>query len=130
MGKKKATKKSNGNGANLVFEAKLWLAADKLRDNLDAAEYRHVVLGLVFLKCISDAFEEMHARLVAEEDQGADLEDPDEHRAENVFWVPPAARWASLQGKPSISLLLCKSKDELVVEYTLDGYTEPTAVAG
>ena len=55
------TGKSNGNGANLGFEAKLWLAADKLRNNMDAAEYKHVVLGLIFLKYISDAFEEQHA---------------------------------------------------------------------
>ncbi len=87
----------------------MWLAADKLRNNLDAAEYKHVVLGLILLKYISDAFEEMHARLVAEADQGADPEDPDEYRAENVFWVPPEARWATLQGSaklPKIGKLL------------------------
>jgi hypothetical protein len=56
---------SNGNGANLGFEAKLWLTADKLRNNMDAAEYKHVVLGLIFLKYISDSFEEMRAKLVA-----------------------------------------------------------------
>ena len=66
MAAKKASK-SNGNGANLGFEAKLWLAADKLRNNMDAAEYKHVVLGLIFLKYISDAFEEMHATLLAEQ---------------------------------------------------------------
>ncbi len=71
--------KANGNGAALGFEAKLWQAADELRNNLDAAEYKHVVLGLIFLKYISDAFEEQHARLVAEQDQGADPEDPDEY---------------------------------------------------
>ena len=91
--------KSNGNGANLGFEAKLWLAADKLRNNMDAAEYKHVVLGLIFLKYISDAFEEMHQRLLADKAQGADPEDPDEYRAENVFWVPKEARWAHLQGQ-------------------------------
>ena len=109
MGKKKTKKKSNGNGANLGFEATLWLAADKLRNNLDAAEYKHVVLGLIFLKYISDAFEEMHARLVAEADQGADPEDLDEYRAENVFWVPPEARWSNLQAsakQPKIGKLL------------------------
>ena len=91
--------KSNGNGANLGFEAKLWLAADKLRNNMDAAEYKHVVLGLIFLKYISDSFEEMHQRLLADKAQGADPEDADEYRAENVFWVPKEARWAHLQGK-------------------------------
>jgi type I restriction enzyme M protein len=85
--------------ASLGFEAKLWLAADKLRSNMDAAEYKHVVLGLIFLKYISDKFEEHHARLAAGKGdyKGADPEDPDEYKAENVFWVPPAARWAYLQ---------------------------------
>ncbi|MFN7134364.1 MAG: type I restriction-modification system subunit M N-terminal domain-containing protein, partial [Myxococcales bacterium] len=73
---------------DLGFEAKLWQAADKLRNNLDAAEYKHVVLGLIFLKYVSDAFEERRAQLEAEADQGADPEDPDEYRAENIFWVP------------------------------------------
>ncbi|MEI8372384.1 MAG: class I SAM-dependent DNA methyltransferase [Planctomycetota bacterium] len=91
--------KSNGNGANLGFEAKLWLAADKMRNNMDAAEYKHVVLGLIFLKYISDSFEEMHQRLLAAKGEGADPEDADEYRAENVFWVPKEARWAHLQGK-------------------------------
>ncbi|CAN5522236.1 hypothetical protein BH18VER1_BH18VER1_09060 [soil metagenome] len=81
--------------ANLGFEAKLWLAADKLRSNMDAAEYKHTVLGLIFLKYISDSFEEKHAQLTKE--PGADAEDPDEYKAENVFWVPPAARWSYLQ---------------------------------
>jgi len=103
MGKGKAAAKkpgkSNGNGANLGFEAKLWLAADKLRNNMDAAEYKHVVLGLIFLKYISDSFEEMHQRLLAEQDEGAEPEDADEYRAENVFWVPKEARWSHLQGK-------------------------------
>jgi type I restriction enzyme M protein len=90
---------SNGNGANLGFEQTLWLAADKLRNNLDAAEYKHVVLGLIFLKYISDAFAEVHAKLAAQQGEGADPEDPDEYRAVGVFWVPPEARWASLQAK-------------------------------
>src|SRR2546429_3900882 len=77
------------NSANIGFEAKLWLAADKLRSNMDAAEYKHVVLGLIFLKYISDAFEEHHAKLVAGKGEyaGANAEDPDEYRADNVFWV-------------------------------------------
>ncbi len=90
---------SKGNGANLGFEAKLWQAADKLRNNMDAAEYKHVVLGLIFLKYISDAFEEHRAKLVAGQGDyaGANPEDPDEYKAENIFWVPPAARWSHLQ---------------------------------
>ena len=82
--------------ATTGHEAELWRMADALRGSMDAAEYKHVVLGLVFLKYISDAFEEMHARLEGERDQGADPEDPDEYRAENIFWVPPEARWSRL----------------------------------
>jgi type I restriction enzyme M protein len=85
----------NGNGANLGFEEKLWQAADKLRGHMDAAEYKHVVLGLVFLKYISDAFEEQRAWLAKE--PAADPEDRDEYTAENVFWVPIPARWPELQ---------------------------------
>ncbi len=85
------------NGADIGFEAKLWQAADKLRNNLDAAEYKHVVLGLIFLKYISDAFGERHAVLLAEQAQGANPEDPDEYRGEGVFWVPPEARWEHLR---------------------------------
>jgi type I restriction enzyme M protein len=95
MARAKAKESSKGNSANIGFEAKLWLAADKLRSNMDAAEYKHVVLGLIFLKYISDSFEEKHAELTKE--KGADPEDPDEYRAENIFWVPPAARWTYLQ---------------------------------
>jgi type I restriction enzyme M protein len=76
------------NGSTLGFEAKLWQAADALRNNMDAAEYKHVVLGLIFLKYISDAFEAKHAELDAQRREGADPEDPDEYRAENIFWVP------------------------------------------
>jgi type I restriction enzyme M protein len=64
---------------------------------MDAAEYKHVVLGLIFLKYISDAFEEQHTKLEAERAQGADPEDPDEYRAVNIFWVPNEARWATLK---------------------------------
>jgi len=71
--------------------------ADALRGSMDAAEYKHVVLGLIFLKYISDAFEEIHTRLAAERAQGADPEDPDEYRAVNIFWVPPEARWSNLR---------------------------------
>jgi len=87
--------------AHLGFEAKLWLAADKLRNNMDAAEYKHVVLGLIFLKYISDSFEAHHAKLLAGEGEyaGANPEDPDEYRAENIFWVPQVARWSHLQAR-------------------------------
>ena len=78
----------NGAAGPLGFEAKLWAAADALRNNMDAAEYKHVVLGLIFLKYISDAFEAKHAELQAQVAQGADPEDPDEYRAVNIFWVP------------------------------------------
>jgi type I restriction enzyme M protein len=96
-----ARTKSNGtketpNTATIGFEAKLWLAADKLRNNMDAAEYKHVVLGLIFLKYISDTFEEHHAKLLAGKGDyaGANAE---EYKAENVFWVPADARWSHLQ---------------------------------
>ena len=86
-------------GATTGHEAELWRMADALRGSMDAAEYKHVVLGLIFLKYISDAFEEMHARLEAEQHEGADPEDPDEYRAENIFWVPPEARWSHLKAQ-------------------------------
>src|SRR5439155_24591691 len=85
------------NGATLGFEQKMWAAADKLRGHMDAAEYKHVVLGLVFLKYISDAFQERYQALKA--DKYADPEDRDEYTAENVFWVPKEARWQHIQGK-------------------------------
>lgn len=117
---RKASSKPADSTANLGFEAKLWLAADKLRNNMDAAEYKHVVLGLIFLKYISDSFEEHHGKLAEGKGDyaGANPEDPDEpsgarqtaagspkgergganqYRAENIFWVPPAARWSYLQ---------------------------------
>jgi type I restriction enzyme M protein len=80
----------------LGIEPQLWTAADTLRGNVDASEYKHVVLGLLFLKYISDAFEELHARL--QNEPGADPEDRDEYLAENVFWVPGEARWSRLRG--------------------------------
>ncbi len=78
---------------NNPLEQQLWKAADKLRKNIDAAEYKHIVLGLIFLKYISDAFDELYCRLKKEEAQGADPEDRDEYKAENVFFVPEKARW-------------------------------------
>jgi type I restriction enzyme M protein len=99
--------KANGNGANLGFEAQLFLAADKLRKNLEPSDYKHVALGLIFLKHISNAFEAKHAALLAEDPAAA--EDPDEYLAENVFWVPKEARWSHLQAKakqPTIGRLI------------------------
>jgi type I restriction enzyme M protein len=97
--RRKTGKKPNANGANVGYEAQLWQMADALRGSMDAAEYKHVVLGLIFLKYISDAFEEHHARLVAEQASGADPEDPDEYRAQSIFWVPPEARWSHLKAQ-------------------------------
>src|SRR5262249_26561804 len=90
--------------------------ADKLRNNLDAAEYKHVVLGLMFLKYISDAFEEKYQTLKLEEDLGADPEDPDEYRAENIFWVPPRARWSHLRDnarQPTIGKIIDAAMDAI-----------------
>lgn len=78
------------------IEKILWKAADKLRKNIDAAEYKHVVLGLIFLKYISDSFEVRYQQLLAEVDEGADPEDRDEYTADNVFFVPEIARWSHL----------------------------------
>ena len=86
------------------IEKQLWKSADKLRKNIDAAEYKHVVLGLIFLKYISDAFEELHAKLKSGDGEyaGADPEDKDEYKAENVFFVPETARWSYLQAKAKL----------------------------
>ena len=90
---------SGTNGATTGYERELWRMADALRGSMDAAEYKHVVLGLIFLKYISDAFEETHAQLETEVSEGADPEDPDEYRAKGVFWVPREARWPHLQAQ-------------------------------
>ena len=100
---KKAADKTSG--ATVGYEAQLWQMADALRGSMDAAEYKHVCLGLLFLKYISDAFEETHAALLAEQAQGADPEDPDEYRAESIFWVPPEARWPHLKAQARHSSL-------------------------
>lgn len=86
------------------LEKKLWKAADKLRKNMDAAEYKHVVLGLIFLKYISDSFEELHNKLVEGKGnfEGADPEDRNEYIAEKVFYVPPSARWKWIQGRAAL----------------------------
>ncbi len=87
-----------GNGANLGFENQMWAAADKLRGHMDASEYKHVVLGLIFLKYISDAFLAKYKQLEATKDTDyTDPEDRDEYAAANIFWVPREARWAMLQ---------------------------------
>ncbi len=116
--KRKTAKDST---ANLGFEAKLWLTADKLRNNMDAAEYKHVVLGLIFLKYISDTFGEHRAKLIKGEGdyEGANPEDPDEYKAENVFWVPAEARWSYLQAsakQPTIG----KTVDDAMVAIERD----------
>ncbi|MFY9609637.1 MAG: class I SAM-dependent DNA methyltransferase [Blastocatellia bacterium] len=107
--KKNNSRSANNTAANLGFEAKLWQAADALRNNMDAAEYKHVVLGLIFLKYISDAFEAKHAELESQKAQGADAEDPDEYRAVSIFWVPKEARWSHLKAsapQPTIGTLV------------------------
>jgi type I restriction enzyme M protein len=96
---KQRTRAAKNDGATVGYEAQLWQMADALRGSMDAAEYKHVVLGLIFLKYISDAFEEQHARLVADMAKGADPEDADEYRALTIFWVPPEARWAHLKAQ-------------------------------
>jgi type I restriction enzyme M protein len=107
------------NQAGEPLEKQLWKAADKLRKNIDAAEYKHVVLGLIFLKYISDAFEELYAQLKAEEEQGADPEDKDEYNGENVFFVPQAARWNLLLSKakqPDIGKFVDEAMDAIEKE--------------
>ena len=96
-----AKKTNDKNSKAEPIEKQLWKAADKLRKNIDAAEYKHVVLGLIFLKYISDAFEELYDRLKAGDGEydGADPEDKDEYKAENVFFVPETARWSYLLNK-------------------------------
>lgn len=107
------------NGATLGFEQTLWKAADKLRGSMDPSEYKHVVLGLMFLKYISDGFEEQYQKLVSQKSSGANPEDRDEYRAENVFWVPQNARWTYLQNnakQPSIGRLIDDSMDSIEKE--------------
>lgn len=102
------------NNGDLSFTAELFKAADKLRGNLEPSEYKHVALGLIFLKYISDAFEGLHARLDA--DDYADAEDPEEYLAENVFWVPKEARWSFLQAnakRPEIGKLIDEAMEAI-----------------
>ncbi len=121
MPAKQKNSTSKDSSATLGFEAKLWLAADKLRNNMDAAEYKHVVLGLIFLKYISDTFDEHHAKLVEGKGDfaGANPEDKDEYLAANIFWVPVEARWPQLQSRaklPSIG----KDVDDAMVAIERD----------
>jgi type I restriction enzyme M protein len=105
------------------LEKQLWKTADTLRKNIDAAEYKHIVLGLIFLKYISDAFEELYAKLKAEEAEGADPEDKDEYKAENIFFVPQEARWSFLQAKaklPTIGTLMDEAMDLIEKENPLE----------
>ena len=115
------------NGEPLGFEDTLWKAADKLRGSMDSSEYKHVVLGLVFLKYVDDAFGERRAQLAAEleadgitGDQAEELlESRDEYTAEGVFWVPPEARWEYLQAnakQPEIGKLIDAAMDAVEVE--------------
>jgi type I restriction enzyme M protein len=111
---KSSKNKVSGNGANLGFEAQLFLAADKLRKNLEPSDYKHVALGLIFLKYISNAFEAKHEALLAEDPAAA--EDPDEYLAETVFWVPKEARWSHLQDnakQPTIGKLIDDAMSEI-----------------
>ena len=117
MARGKTETKRNGNGANLGFEEKLWAAADKLRGHMDAAEYKHVVLGLIFLKYISDAFQERFEALKKE--ANADPEDRDEYTADNIFWVPKKARWPHLQDnakQPVIGKMIDDAMDAIEKE--------------
>ena len=97
-------KNNKSNGTNEPIEKQLWKAADKLRKNIDAAEYKHIILGLIFLKYISDAFEDLHNKLKQAEGDyaGADPEDKDEYEAENVFFVPGKSRWSYLQSRAKL----------------------------
>ncbi len=106
--------KPSSNGANLGFEAQMFLAADKLRKNLEPSDYKHVALGLIFLKHISNAFEARREALLAEDPAAA--EDPDEYSAENVFWVPKEARWSFLQAnakQPTVGKLIDDAMGEI-----------------
>lgn len=103
------------------IEKVLWATANKLRKNIDAAEYKHVVLGLIFLRYISDSFESLYNKLTAGDGEyaGADPEDKDEYRAENVFFVPQTARWSYLQSNaknPEIGKLIDSAMDAIEAE--------------
>ena len=126
---KRSSKTKSSNGGNLGFEQKLWQAADKLRSNMDAAEYKHVVLGLIFLKYISDAFKDHRAMIEREastpgsewyvkepQERYEVMEDRDEYSAANIFWVPKEARWDFLQKnakQPTIGKIVDDAMDAI-----------------
>ncbi|MDB4971918.1 MAG: SAM-dependent methyltransferase, partial [Myxococcaceae bacterium] len=104
------------NSAIVGFEKTLWEAADKLRGSMDSSEYKHVVLGLIFLKYVSDTFEQKRAEV---EREGGDVDDRDEYEAAGVFWVPPTARWPHLRGKakqPDIGVLIDRAMEAIEKE--------------
>ena len=116
--------KENKNHNDEPLEKKLWRAADKLRKNMDAAEYKHIVLGLIFLKYISDAFLELHQKLKEGKGdyEGADPEDKNEYTAEKVFYVPTSSRWGWLQGRaklPTIGKDVDEAMDAIEIEKLL-----------
>ncbi len=119
MPRKKKTKKeaNNNSGANLGFEEKLWKMADAMRGHMDPAEYKHIALGLIFLKYISDAFQEKYEEL--QQDEYGYPEDRDEYTAKNIFWVPKKARWMHLQNnakQPNIGRLIDDAMDAIEKE--------------
>ncbi len=111
---------ANPKGGDLGFETELFKAADKLRGNMEPSDYKHVVLGLIFLKHISDSFEVKRTELLAEYPDGA--EDRDEYAADNVFWVPPSARWSHLQANAKQSSV-GKIVDEAMIAIEKDNET-------
>ncbi|MDP3955578.1 MAG: class I SAM-dependent DNA methyltransferase, partial [bacterium] len=121
---KQADRKNNKQES---IEAALWQSADKLRKNMDAAEYKHVVLGLIFLKYISDAFEVLHSKLVYGKGQyeGADPEDPNEYTAEKVFFVPPIARWKPISDNAKKTEILLDNGKKVAI----GGYIDETMEA-
>ena len=145
---KKAVSKKGSNGANLGFEEKLWQAADKMRGHMDPAEYKHVVLGLIFLKYISDAFEERHSWLIKEtanpksdyyspnrDERFSTAEDRDEYISENIFFVPKESRWSKLRdnakqpaiGKLIDDAMIAIEKENLTLKGVLPkDYARPT----
>ena len=122
-------------GATLDFQRQLWAMADGLRGHMDAAEYKHVALGLIFLKYISDAFAVRREELLAEADEGADPEHPDEYTAVGVFWVPPDARWDLIKAsarQPNIGVIIDGAMDAIeranptLRDVLPKGYARPT----
>ena len=116
VSRKKGKAEGPNNGER--FEKTLFKAADKLRKNIDAAEYKHITLGLIFLKYISDAFNDLYEKLKegADESEGADPEDKDEYLAHNIFFVPEKARWQFLQDRakqPEIGKLIDDAMDSI-----------------